>query len=85
MNVEIIDYETLINRHYSGEFFDQIKIDKEGLKKEITKMVAHIKLHIFDSDIEKIKNRYTDNKSVKNTYQELTMDWLIKLIKESFK
>lgn len=80
----LIDYELKTNRMYTRDFFKQVEINPEELKKQIAKTTAHIRLKVFKSDLDKIIDRFIDSTSIKNTFQNIKMEEIIEIIKERF-
>lgn len=80
----LIDYEYKNNKEYTNSFFNKVNINKEDLKKEIAKSISFINNKLTDSDLDIIKERYSNNNSVKNTFGKMNVEDIISILKEGF-
>lgn len=80
----LIDYEIKNNYSYAEYLFSRTNININMLKQEIKKSISHISITYDQIDIDKIKERYSNNNSVNNTYKQISIDQIIQIIKEEF-
>lgn len=80
----LIDYELKNNKEYARELFRRININPEEMKKEVKETIIHIRIKLFNQDLQRLRIRYYENSGLKNTYQNMPLDELMDILKEQF-
>lgn len=78
----LLDYEEERNRDYSDRLYQTLQIDKEELKETIRTLLPDFGIRMSEEEIEAMLPRYENNNSVKNTYGNMNIGDIRKVLSE---
>ncbi|MBQ5444055.1 MAG: hypothetical protein IIU29_02605, partial [Erysipelotrichaceae bacterium] len=79
---DLLDYEEEHHKEYSDAFYKTLAIDKDELKKTIAALVPDFGIRMSEEEIISILPRYENNSSVKNTYGEMKITDIEKVLRK---
>ena len=77
---DLIDYELKNHQDYADQFFQTLQIDAQKLKEVISALVPDFDIHMSDEEITTLLPRYENNNSVKNTYGQMNIEDIKKVL-----
>ena len=77
---DLIDYELKNHKDYADQFFQSLQIDAQELKEVISALVPDFDIHMSDEEITTLLPRYENNNSVKNTYGQMNIEDIKKVL-----
>ncbi len=79
---DLLDYEEEKHKDYSDAFYKILNIDKEDLKDTISALLPDFGIRMSEEEILSILPRYENNNSVKNTYGQMSIDDIEKVLRK---
>ncbi len=77
---DLLEYEDLHNKDYSDSFYQSIQIKKEELEETISSLLPEYDIKLSEEEITSILPRYQNNNSVKNTYGNMNIEDIQKIL-----
>ena len=81
---DLFDFEMKNNKQYTDEFFSQINMDKESYIELISSLIPTFNIALSEQAIKEILPRYENNNSVKNTYGQMNVSDIERILKKKF-
>ena len=77
---DLIDYELSNHSDYAKDFFAALQIKAQDLKEVIAALVPDFDIHMSEAEITALLPRYENNNSVKNTYGQMNIEDIKKVL-----
>ena len=81
---DLFDFEIKNNKQYTDEFFSQINMDKKSYIELISSLIPTFNIALSEQTIKEILPRYENNNSVKNTYGQMNVSDIERILKKKF-
>ncbi len=79
---DLLDYEEAHHKEYSDSFYQALNIEKTKLQETVAALLPDFGIHMDEEEIEAILPRYQNNNSVKNTYGQMNIDDIEKVLRK---
>lgn len=81
---DLLDFEEKNNKEYFDEFIEKINMHKNELISIINSLLPEYNISLSEETLKEILPRWQDNNSIKNTYGNMTVDDVEKVLRKKF-